>query len=466
MGCLIRKHADVIDHNSYMIQSGFIAAIDLGTSQIKAVLGRMNENKVISVLASETTPSSNCIRRGLVYNVEETGGKVKKLISMLENSVGRKIGRVYVSVAGQSLHSIEHRERKQLSSSGIVTEDVIGQLRNVAEKHNHELLKRYAIADVEYFLDDKAEKNPVGVSCTVIEADYEMIVGRPNLMTNIERSIREKAQMEIAGYTVGALASAAIALNEDEKELGCAFIDFGAGTTTLSIYKGGILRKMVTIPFGGRNITKDICELNFTENDAEQYKIKFGKAYDSNENSLFSPFSSKPDIDLVELNKVIRMRLDEITANLKEQIKLSGYEGQLGAGIIITGGASQLKNLDIYLTEKLKMPVRRASAKKSYVNNSSELANNPAYTQLLGLLTFATEDCEAIAIEMGDDSEEKEAQTATKKPSGGRLWGRSSSKPKEPAKVKKEKNTQDGGGFFTKMENMFGGMFSEEDEDN
>ena len=121
-------------------------------------------------------------------------------------------------------------------------------------------------------------KNPVGVACSTIEAEYQVVVGRPNLALNIEKTITDKGRLQIAGLVVGPLASAAIALTEEEKELGCAFIDFGAGTTALSIYKGGILRRMVTIPFGGRNITRDIAELNFVESDAEQYKIKFGKA--------------------------------------------------------------------------------------------------------------------------------------------------------------------------------------------
>lgn len=440
-------------------ESGFIAAIDPGTSKITGVVGRRNENNVISVLACETIPSNRCIRRGLIYNIEETGAKVRKLISLLENKLGRKIGKVYVSLAGQSLHSVDFKERKQLSSSGIVTENIILQLRAEAEKYIPDMARRYAIADVEYFLDGKPEKNPIGIACSSIEADYKIIVGRPNLIANIEKSIHERAQLDIAGYTVGALASATIALNEEEKELGCAFIDFGAGTTTLSVYKNSILRRMVVIPFGGQTITKDICELNFIESDAEQYKIKFGKAGENQESSLSSPFLSKPDIDLVELNKVIRMRLEEIAANLKEQITLSGYMGKLGAGVVMTGGASQLKNLDIYLTEKLKMPVRQASAKKSFINNFPELANDPSLTQALGLLLFGTEDCEKKAFaETADDETLHTKQVSSPYPED-----RTQKTKKKTGKKKEEK--KHAGGFFSKMENMLGEMFSEDEND-
>ncbi|MDR1742599.1 MAG: cell division protein FtsA [Dysgonamonadaceae bacterium] len=465
------------------MQTGFIVAIDLGSSEIRGIVGRMNENNVISVSESVSIPSDGCIRRGLVYNIEKTSGIVKKLINLLENKLQppRKIGRVYVSLGGQSLHTEKYREMKQLTSSGIVTEEVIEQLRRKAEDYKPELNRKYAVADVEYFVDDRPENNPVGVTCSQIEAGFEILVGRPTLMINIKKSIEEKLGLPIVDYIVGPLASAAITLNDEEKQLGCAFVDFGAGTTTLSVYKDGILRHLAVIPFGGSTITKDICELNFVESDAEQYKTKFGKAKDNQDNGLFSPFSQKPEIDLVELNKVIRMRLDEITANLKEQIRLSGYEGQLGAGLIITGGASQLRNLDLYLTEKLKMPVRKASAKKTMVNNSPEIVNNPAMTQALGMLLFAKEDCEKILIEEAADGEsdksksswsfpwnhgqrnEQKKQIEELKKEEKRLKKLQERKEKEEKERKEKEHSNNEGGF---LGHFFNEMFHEEDDED
>ncbi|MDR0422844.1 MAG: cell division protein FtsA [Proteiniphilum sp.] len=446
-----------------MTQSGFIAVIDLGTSKIKGVAGRKNENGVISILASSSIDSGNSIRRGMIYNIEQAGANVHKLIMMLENSLERKIGKVYVSLSGQSLHTVEFNETLRVPS-GIVTEEDVNRLRKSAEKFQPELKRNYRIADVEYYIDDEPEPSPVGVTGSEIEAGFKLIVGRPNLLVNIEKSITAKTDLKIANYIVGPMVSAAIALNEEEKELGCAFLDFGAGTTTLSVYKGGILRRMIVIPFGGKNLTKDICALNFTENDAEQLKIKFGKALESHEGPMFlSPFSSKPDVDLTELNKVIAMRLDEITANIWEQILLSGYEGQLGAGLIITGGASQLKNLDLYLTQKLKMPVRKAFAKKTFINNSSDLMHDPSFTQALGMLLFARENCEMKKPEPVAETEDEDDNR-----SSGSWFGRNTKtdkKTKTGKKEKKPRSERQEGGFFSKMENAFGGLFSEEDDD-
>ncbi|MBK5195557.1 MAG: rod shape-determining protein, partial [Proteiniphilum sp.] len=372
-------------------------------------------------------------------------------------------GRVYVSLAGQSLHTLEFNEMRQLSS-GMVTEEVVNQLNKAAEKFQPEMKRNYRVADVEYYIDDKPERSPVGVTGSQIEAGFELIVGRPNLLTNIQKSISSKTELEIVDYIVGATASAEMALNEEEKELGCGFLDFGAGTTTLTVYKNGILRRMVVIPFGGKNLTKDICVLNFTENDAEQLKIKFGKAFENQDGPLFSsPFSSKPDIDLAELNKVIGMRLDEIIANIKEQLSLSGYEGQLGAGLIITGGASQLRNLDIYLTQKLKLSVRKASAKKTLINNAPELINDPSYTQVLGMLLSAEEDCEQVTVESYDDDERDESRSFSSGWFGGSK--KNNPKPEKKEKKPKPKPVKKEGGFISKMEDVFGNIFTEEDDE-
>jgi cell division protein FtsA len=179
---------------------------------------------------------------------------------------------------------------------------------------------------------------------------------------------------------------------------------------------------------------------------------------------FLSPFSSKPDVDLTELNKVIGMRLDEITANIREQIVLSGYEGQLGAGLIITGGASQLKNLDLYLTQRLKMPVRKAVAKKTFINNFPELMHDPSFTQALGMLLSGKENCEMVKPDTGTMENENV----------GRGWfgGKNTKTDRKPktdkntkTDKKEKKSEKQEGGFLSKMEDVFGSFFSEGDDE-
>lgn len=453
-----------------MAQVDFIAVIDFGSSQIRCVIAKKNENNIISVIDHHAVDAENSVRRGLIYNVDKAASLVKKLINSVHNKLGSpRIAKAYVSLGGQSVYVENVSEVLHLPDSGIVTEKMIGQLRSKALAYKPELKQNYGVADVEYFLDEKSEQSPVGVSCATIAGEYKVVVGRPNLYSNIE-NVMKKCQLEIAGYVVSPLASADISLERQDKKLGCAFIDFGDGTTDLSVYKGGILRHLITIPFGSRNITKDIAELNFLEEEAEQYKKKFGKARDSSEKSMFtSPFSAKPDIDLKELNKVIVYRLDEITANIKEQIRLSGYQDQLGAGAIITGGGSHLKNIESYLSQKLNMEIRKASARKSVVNNAPDLAANPAYTAVLGMLLHADVDCERIVVQEDPDTESSDSAEK----SGAKSWGRGifgrqtkNNAPKiektksEEQNIEKEKSS----GIGDKVKDFFGGLFEDESE--
>lgn len=429
------------------MKSGFFVAIDLGTSKITGVVARKNKDNVISVIASETTPSNGCIRRGLVYNIEKTGANVRIIINKLENKLSTKIAKVYVSMAGQSLHTITHKVNKQLLSSGIVSDNVIMEMRKEADRFSPDMSRLYDVAEVEYVINGKAESQPSGIAAKEIEGHYQMIVGRPNMLANIKKSIEEKAGLEIAGYVIGPLASANITLNENEKELGCAFVDFGAGTTSLSIYKGGKLRHMVVIPFGGDTITKDICELNFTEDDAERYKTDIGKAFEvkDTKSSRFKINKGKtPETDLPDVDYVIEMRLQEIVVNIENQIKMSGYEGKLGAGMIITGGASNLTNLNLYLEDKLEMSVSKTSAQKAHINNFPELANDPSFTQALGLLLYASENCEKKVVREPEFEPEPEVE--------------------KPKKERVERSRLPKKGIIDRFGDLFGTMF--EDGDN
>jgi cell division protein FtsA len=449
-----------------MEQSGFIVGIDLGTSKIVGLLGRKNEQGVVSILASESIPSDTCVKHGVVYNIDEAAGKVKKMINLLENKSGRKIGKVYVSVAGMSLRAIEYTQTKDLGEESEVTFSVIDQMEQQARQNKPEFLTNYSVVAPEIFLDGQPTEDPIGKNATIVEGRYRLIVGRPNIKSNLIKCITDKNQLEIAGFIVGPVAAGAIVLDEADKQAGCALVDFGAGTTTLSIYKEGLLRYMSVIPFGGRTITKDIQELGFVDTSAEAYKIKYGRVgKDKNKQSTQSS-----DVDVKELNKVIQLREEEIILNVINQIKESGYADQLESGIIVIGGASQLKGLLEFVEEKSQLSVKKGVAKRLYINNAADLLQNPAYAQCLGLLLFANENCEKketpkveytapvvepVSNKVSDSEnvdeyeedfyEEEEYVADTRK-------GKKD--------VKKQKTLFD---FFGKIQNLGGTMFKDED---
>jgi len=434
-----------------MEQSGFIVGIDLGTSSIVGVLGRKNEQGVISILASESVPSDSAVKYGVIYNIDEAAGKIKKLISMLENKTGKKIGKAYVSIAGKSLKAVEHKETKLLDGMTPITFAVLDGMEQHAKLNKPEFYTNYSVLAPEYYLDGKYEDDPIDKVASSIEGHYRLIIGRPNIKANLLKSISEKAKIEIAGFIVGPVAEGALVLDEHDRQAGCALVDFGAGTTTLSIYKGGLLRYMAVIPLGGRTITKDIQELGFVFDSAETYKIRYGKL-GKDKNKTIGEIA--PEVDLRELNKVIQLRQDEIILNVINQIKESGYADQLEAGIIIMGGASQINGLTDYLAEKSQMTVRRAIAKRVYINNAADLLQNPLYTQALSLLLFGNENCE-----------KKEMPVVATKPE------ETQEKIVEPEilqKQKKQKKQKDGKqttlfGFFEKIQNFGGTMFNDEE---
>lgn len=443
-----------------MEQSGFIVGIDLGTSKIIGVVGRKNEQGVISILASESIPSDSCVKYGVIYNIDEAAGKIKKLINLLENKTGKKIGKAYVSVAGKSLRAIEHKETKLLDGTTPITFALLDNLEQQAKLNKPEFFTNYSVLAPEYYLDGNYEEDPIDKIGSTLDGHYRLVIGRPNIKTNLAKSITEKAQIEIAGYIVGPVAAGALVLDEHDRQAGCALVDFGASTTTLSIYKGGLLRFMSVIPFGGRTITKDVQELGFVYESAETYKIRYGKL-GKEKNKAAADVS--PDVDLRELNKVIQLRQDEIILNVINQIRLSGYADELDAGIIMIGGASQMNGLVDYLAEKSQLPVKRAVAKRVYINNAAELLQNPLYTQALSLLLFANENCEKKEVVM-PKVEPVIAPTPTPTPPV-----EEEEEPEEDTKKnKKHKKQKDGKqttlfGFFEKIQNFGGTMFNDEE---
>lgn len=445
-----------------MEQSGFIVGIDLGTSKIVGVLGRKNEQGVISILAWESISSDSCVKYGVIYNIDEAAGKIKKIISLLENKTGKKIGKAYVSIAGKSLRAIEHTETKLMDSQTPITFLDMDRMEQQAKLNKPDFFTNYSVLAPEYYLDGQYDEDPIGKTAATLEGRYRLVIGRPNIKNNLVKSITDKAQIDIAGFIVGPVASGALILDEADRQAGCALVDFGAGTTTISIYKGGLLRYMTVIPFGGRTISKDVQELGFVFDSAETYKVRYGKI---GKEKLKPTEGVAPDVDLRELNKVIQLRQDEIILNVINQIKESGYSDQLEAGIITIGGASLLNGLTDYLAEKSQMPVKRGIAKRVYINNAADLLQNPIFTQALGILLFANENCErkeVIApkavytapvveqqpVKKVEEVKEEEPEQEEHHPK------------KNKKEDKKQKSLFD---FFEKIQNFGGTMFKEED---
>lgn len=380
-----------------MTKTGFVATVEFGTSKITGIVATKNEQGISTIIASETLASDGCVKAGIIYNIELAAGKMNKLVSLLENKIGEKIGYCYVSLAGKGMKAVEHIETKLMEGDETVTLALKNALNKKALDQKEDFLHTIDIYQPQYYLDGKLEENPIGKVAARLDFKCMLVMGPPNIKTVVKKCVEDKSKLKLKNTIIGHIASSVLLLNEKQTKEGCVLIDFGAGTTTASIYKGGLLKYMIVLPFGGNNITKDIMSLGFDMKKAEDIKIKYGFVGKKKRQEE----KEKPqDVNLNSLIKVIQYRMDEIVLNLLDRLKKSGYYGNLDAGIILTGGASKLSGMTDYLEEKMKLPATFAVPQRLLINNASDLTSNPAYSSILGTLLFASEDCSYIEQKM------------------------------------------------------------------
>lgn len=356
-----------------------IVTIDIGTSKIIAAAGEKDEKGAIHILALETETTKTSVRRGRIYNVGEVSRKIASLLDRLNRRLNEKILKVYVGVGGQSLMTETYSAIEETEGT-IIDEQLLQSLREKCDNYHSDLLEVLDVVSPEYFVDGKSEKKPIGVSCKKIEAQFKLILGNPAIKRNINICI-SNSDIEIAGYFVAPLATANVILTDLEKNLGCALVEFGAGVTYLSVYKNNLLKYLATIPIGANVITKDISSLNILEEEAEDLKITYGHALVDGKKESDYPakiIANNREINTEDLNDIIEARVNEIIANIKNQLEISGFANSLGSGIIIAGGGTALKNLADSIEEKTKQKVRVSRIENEVTN---------------GLLQLGTENC-------------------------------------------------------------------------
>ncbi|KAA6349177.1 Cell division protein FtsA [termite gut metagenome] len=376
----------------------FIAAIELGSSKISGIVGKKNKDESIQVLAYVKEEMATSVRKGVVYNLNKTAQALTSVINRLESKLQYSIAKVYVGISGQSLRTVENVVQRDLREETIISENMIHE---IAEENCGIKFTDVEILDVvpqEYKIGNDFQADPVGVACNRIEGHFLNIIARSSVKKNLEHAF-EQAKIDIIDMSITPIAAASVILTESERRSGCALIDFGADTTTVSIYKNNILRFLIVLPLGGNNITRDITSLQVEEDEAENMKITYGNAiFDGNANeeeSVYVTENKVPNIRLGELNNVVEARTEEIIANVWNQIQSSGYADKLSAGIVTTGGGANLKNLNEAIRRKTGLfKIRHANFICNKVHESEGfLTEDGMQNALLGLLFAGTENC-------------------------------------------------------------------------
>lgn len=386
-----------------MEQTNYSVGLDIGTTKIVAIIGRENEYGKIEVLGIGRSKSLG-VHRGVVNNITQTIKSIQQAVEQAEVNAGLKIGSVVVGIAGQHIRSLQHSDYiTRANSEEVINEEDLDKLCNQVYKlvmlPGEEIIH---VLPQEYKVDGQAEiKQPIGMYGGRLEANFHVVVGQVSSIKNIGRCIKS-AGLDLGNITLEPLASSDAVLSQEEKEAGVALIDIGGGTTDLAIFKDGIIRHTAVIPFGGNVITEDIKEgCSIIEKQAELLKMKFGSAWpgENKDNEIVSIPGLRgrepKEITLKNLSKIIHARVVEIVEQVYVEIKNYGHEEQkkkLIAGIVLTGGGSQLKHLKQLVEYITGMDTRIGYPNEHLAGDSDAEIASPLYATAVGLLMNAIEN--------------------------------------------------------------------------
>lgn len=415
----------------------FSVGLDIGTTKIVAIVGRRNAAGKIEVMGVGRSGSLG-VNKGIVTNIAQTIKSIQTAVANAEKNAGVKITKVTVGIAGKHIRSLQHsdyimREEPQ----EIITEKDIELLKSQVQKLV--MLPGEQIIHVlpqEYKIDSDGEiREPIGMHGKRLEANFHVVVGQMSSIKNIMRCV-EEAGLVMESLTLEPLASSEAVLTKEEKEAGVAIVDIGGGTTDVAIFKDNIIRHTCVIPYGGGIITDDIKEgCSIIEKYAEKLKVRFGSAVPELEKD--TAFVTIPglhgradkEISLKTLAQIINARVEEILEMVNNEIKAYGaYEQKkkLIAGIILTGGGSNLKNLRQLSNYITGFDARIGFANEYVCNDKNQYLKGPEYATSIGLLMESLRIREKGPVETADfvapkpvvsqPAPEVEEQPVTKRP--------------------------------------------------
>jgi|MesohylFT_1024984.scaffolds.fasta_scaffold00948_3 cell division protein FtsA len=417
--------------------SPIVVGLDIGTTKICAIVGRRSEFGKIEVLGIGKADSSG-VTRGVVSNIQKT---VQGIVAAIEDASSQskvEIMVVNVGIAGQHIKSLQHRgilTRKDLTSE-IQKSDIdklASDMYKLVMPPGEEIIH---VLPQEFTVDNEPGiKDPIGMAGVRLEANFHIISGHVSAVKNILKCV-ENASLEVDSLVLEPLASAEAVLSEEEKEAGVVLVDIGGGTTDIAIFHEGIIRHTAVIPFGGNSVTEDIREgCSVMRNQAELLKTRFGSALaeENKDNEIICVPGLKgrepKEISAKNLAYVIQARMEEIIEHVYYEIKSSGYEKKLIAGIIITGGGSQLKHLPQlveYVTGldcRVGYPNEHLAKNEVLPKATYDLLKSPMYATSIGLLIDGVQSAaETLEVKTITSAQTKVVVDSKEQKSDGNLF--------------------------------------------
>ena len=401
-----------------MEEDKIIVGLDIGTTKICVIVGRENEYGKLEVLGMGKAVSDGVIR-GIVTNIEKTIKAIEKAVVEAEEQSGINIRIVNVGIAGQHIKSTIHHGSitRATSDDEITVEDVIrltNDMYRIVIPPGSEIIH---VMPQSYTIDYEEDiKDPVGMSGVKMEADFHIITAQTNAINNINKCAK-RAGLVIENLILEPLASSLSVLSDEEKESGICLVDIGGGTTDIAIFHENIIRHTAVIPFGGNIITNDIKQgCGVLEPQAELLKTRFAKAIaeeaSPNEIVSISGLKGRPskEISVKNLAHIVEARMEEIIELVHSQIIMSGYEGKLAGGIVVTGGGAQLINLQQLIEYMTGMDVRVGYPNEHLGKAKVDAVKSPMYATSVGLVLsgfMGLDDRENQYMEFKNDGKQK-----------------------------------------------------------
>ena len=369
-----------------------IVGLDIGTSKVVAIVGELNVEGEIEVIGLGSCLSRG-LKRGVVVNIDSTVHAIKRAVEEAELMAGCRIHSVYAGIAGNHIKSLNSHGIVAIREREVMPADidrVIDAAQAVAIPADQRILH---ILPQEYVIDtQEGVKEPLGMSGVRLEAKVHLVTCAVNAAQNIENCIK-KCGLEVDDIILEQLASSYSVLSEDEKELGVCMVDIGGGTTDIAIFTDGAIRHTAVIPIAGDQVTNDIAmALRTPTQNAEDIKIKYAcalaKLAGADETIKVPSVGERPPRELSRqaLAEVVEPRYDELFTLVNTEIRRSGFEDLIPAGIVLTGGTSKIEGAVELAEEIFHMPVRLGVPQS--VQGLTDVVRNPIYSTGVGLLHY------------------------------------------------------------------------------
>jgi len=373
-----------------------VAGLDLGTSRVAAVIAEVtgDARKPGAKILGVGIERSSGIRRGVLRDIEEASRAVTKAMSTAERMAGVEVGSVYCGIAGEHVAGRSSHGMVSVTSDEIRTGDVArvnDMASNVSFGRDHELL--HAIPQ-DYIIDQQAGiTEPIGMTGSRLEAEVYLVTVLSSVLSNLKRAV-ERGGYHVGEFVVEPLAASLAVLTQDERELGCALVELGAGSTNVAIFQGGKIRHTGSLLCAGGHVTGDIVYgLQVTQQDAEKLKERFGCAYEP----------LVPESDVIELPStpgqgprsahrrvlahIMHKRMEEVLQFALDEVTRAGYHQRLPAGVILTGGGAVAPGIVELAREVFALPVRVGKPGQSLTGLADSL-ESPRLAVAAGLVLY------------------------------------------------------------------------------